>query len=193
MRKVATYLFISLDGVVQDPYKFQFAFDDVMGEAMTALTSEQDAILLGRVTYEEWADYWPNATEDLDFAEFINTTPKYVFSTTLNQDDLTWQNSTHVKEDLTTFINDLKQQPGGTIATAGSPTLVRSLVENELADELVLFVHPAIAGEGKRLFQDGSALQRLTLVDAKPTPSGVVILTYKPYTEGDTGTTENEA
>lgn len=187
MRKVVTYLFISLDGVVQDPYKWQFDFDDVMGEALSALNNEQDTILLGRVTYEEWADYWPNATEDLDFAEFINTTPKYVFSTTLTQDDLKWQNSIHVQEDLAPFINHLKQQPGGTIATAGSPTLVRSLVQHELADELVLFVHPAIAGEGKRLFLDGAEMQRLTLVESKPTPSGVVILTYKPYTEAEGG------
>lgn len=184
MRKVSGSLFISLDGVTDDPYKWQFDFDDDMGAAMNKVQTETDTILLGRVTYGEWAGYWPQAVDgpDGDFAHFLNDTPKYVFSSTLSNVD-EWQNSTLVQGDAAATINALKAQPGKTIATAGSPTLVRSLLEADLLDELVLFVHPVVAGEGKRLFKDGSDLKRLELVEAQPTPSGVVILTYRPYRE----------
>lgn len=186
MRKVIANLFISLDGVVQSPEKWQFAFDEDMGEAMSNTLAEQDTVLLGRVTYQEWLNYWPNYTEGEDkfFADYINSTPKYVFSTTLdNVDD--WQNSTLVKGSLAETIHALKQQPGGTIGTAGSPTLVRSLFEEGLLDELVLLVNPTVAGQGKRLFSDDGALQRLELVEAKPTRTGTLILKYRPYQEAE--------
>ncbi len=180
MRKVSALLFISVDGVVEAPYQWQFDFDEGMAEAMTAAQAEQDTILLGRVTYQEWLPYWSTYTEgeDVDYANFINNTPKYVVSTTLEQVD-DWKNSTLVKGNLAETINDLKQQPGNTISTTGSPTLVRSLLKENLLDELILFVHPAVAGKGKRLFSDDGELQRLHLVEAKPTRSGVVILTYR--------------
>lgn len=186
MRKVSALLFISVDGVVEAPYQWQFDFDEGMAEAMNAAQSEQDTILLGRVTYQEWVPYWSVYTEgeDIDYANFINNTPKYVVSTTLdNVDD--WKNSTLVKGNLAETLNELKQQSGGTISTAGSPTLVRSLLEQNLLDELILFVHPAVAGKGNRLFGDDGELQRLELVSAKSTRSGVVILTYKPFTVVD--------
>jgi dihydrofolate reductase len=178
MRKVIGALFISLDGVAESPDKWQYEFDEGMEEAMATQLANQDTVLLGRVTYQEWAPYWPTAPHE-PFASFINNTPKYVFSGTLdNVDD--WQNSTLVKGDLAKAVNELKQQPGQDIGTAGSPSLVRALLKENLLDELVLLVHPVVAGRGKRLFSDDGDLQRLQLVEAKPTSSGAVILTYRP-------------
>jgi dihydrofolate reductase len=177
MRKVVAGLFISLDGVTESPDQWQFEFDEDMADAMTSLTAAQDAILLGRVTYEEWASYWPTATDE-PFASFLNTTPKYVVSTTL--DTVDWQNSTLIKGNLAQAITRLKQQPGKNIGVAGSPTLVESLLQDDLLDELQLWVHPVVAGRGKRLFKHGRALKRLKLIDSKTTRTGVVILTYQP-------------
>ena len=162
MRKIVSGLFIALDGVVEAPNKWQEHFDEDMGEAMMAQLNSQDAVLLGRVTYEEWAPYWPTATDE-PFASFINSTPKYVFSTTLDSVE-EWQNSTLIKGDLAQEIAQLKQLPGKNIGTAGSPTLVSSLLEQGLLDELILLVHPVVAGKGKRLFKDGDSLKRLKLL-----------------------------
>ena len=105
-------------------------------------------------------------------------TPKLVVSTTL--DKVEWQNSTLIKENLAQEVARLKQQPGKNIGVAGSPTLVYSLLQNDLLDELILMVHPVIVGSGKRLFKDGGDLKRLQLVGSKTTGSGVAILTYQP-------------
>lgn len=129
------------------------------------------------MTYQDWAPYWPNATDD-PFASYINPTPRYVFSTTLESVE-EWQNSTLLKGDLAQEIAQLKQQPGKNIGTAGSPTLVYSLLEHDLLDELVLLVHPVIAGRGKRLFKDENDLKRLTLLSSKMTRTGTVVLTYQ--------------
>jgi dihydrofolate reductase len=178
MRKVVAGLFITLDGVVEAPYKWQEQFDEEMGEAMMEQLSSQDTVLLGRVTYQEWAPYWPTATDE-PFASFINSTPKYVFSTTLDNVE-EWQNSTLIKGDLTQEIARLKQLPGKNIGTAGSPSLVYSLLEQGLLDELILLVHPVVAGSGKRLFKDEGDLKRLNLLSSKTSRTGTVILTYQP-------------
>ena len=178
MRKVVAGLFITLDGVVEAPYKWQEHFDEEMGEAMTEQLSSQDTVLLGRVTYQEWAPYWPTATDE-PFASFINSTPKYVFSTTLDNVE-EWQNSTLIKGDLAQEIAKLKQLPGKNLGTAGSPSLVHALLEQGLLDELILLVHPVVAGSGKRLFKDGSELKRLNLLSSKASRTGTVILTYQP-------------
>jgi len=178
MRKVVAGLFISLDGVTESPDKWQFDhFDDDMMANMGAHIAAEDTILLGRVTYQEWAPYWPTATDE-PYASHINNTPKVVVSTTL--DKVEWKNSTLVKGNLAQVISKLKQQPGKNIGVAGSPTLVRSLLQSDLLDELTLMVHPVVAGSGKRLFKDESDLKRLKLVDSKTTRTGVVILTYQP-------------
>jgi dihydrofolate reductase len=130
------------------------------------------------VTYQEWAPYWPTATDE-PFASFINSTPKYVFSSTLDKVEA-WKNSTLIKEDLAQAITQLKQLPGKNIGTAGSPSLVSSLLEQGLLDELILLVHPVVVGHGKRLFQDGDSLKRLNLLSSKTTRTGTVILTYQP-------------
>lgn len=178
MRKVVSGLFISLDGVVEAPDQWQFdVFDQDMGAAMQAHIDAEDTILLGRRTYEEWAPYWPTS-KDEPYASHINNTPKYVFSNTLKNVD--WQNSTLVKEPLADAVNRLKQQPGGNIGVSGSPTLVRSLLKENLLDELILMVHPVIAGRGKRLFPDSGEQKRMRLVDSMITGSGVAFLTYHP-------------
>jgi dihydrofolate reductase len=179
VRKVVSGLFISLDGVTESPDQWQFDhFDDGMAEFLSGMLAEQDAVLLGRVTYQEWADYWPTS-QDEPFASYINNVPKYVVSTTLN-DVSAWQNSTLLKGDLAEEIGRLKQQPGKNIGVAGSPTLVRSLLQEGLLDELSLTIHPVVAGKGKRLFKDGADLKRLALVASTITPTGVAILTYQP-------------
>ncbi|MFD8205866.1 dihydrofolate reductase family protein [Streptomyces sp. NPDC059695] len=182
MRKVVSGLFVSLDGVAQSPNEWQFAFDEEMGAALAETLETADAILLGRVTFTEWAGYWPTVTsgEDAAFAKWINDSPKYVVSSTLDSVD-DWANSTLVRGELATAIEELKAGEGKNITVAGSPTLVRSLLELDLLDELVLLIHPVVAGEGrKKLFADDGALKKLKLVSARPTSSGVIIATYRP-------------
>ncbi len=181
MRKVTSGLFISLDGVTQSPNLWQFdAFDEDMMAAMTDHINAEDTVLLGRVTYQEWAPYWPTSTDE-PYASHINTTPKYVVSTTLDTVEWgTWQNINLIKGDLADAIGTLRQQPGKNIGVAGSPTLVRSLLQADLLDELTLMIHPVVAGKGKRLFEGEGALKRLKLVASKTTKSGVSILTYHP-------------
>ena len=179
MRKVIASLFSTLDGVVEAPNEWQFAFDDEMGAAMSRTLEALDAVLLGRVTYTEWAGYWPTSTDE-PFASWINRTPKYVASTTLDSVD-EWPNSTLIRGSVADFVSELRQQDGGTIGTAGSPTLVRTLFDQGLLDELTLLIHPVVAGGGrKRLFADDAALAKLELVESQPTSSGVLIATYRP-------------
>jgi dihydrofolate reductase len=181
MRNVISGLFISLDGVTESPNLWQFdAFDEDMMAAMTDHINAEDTVLLGRVTYQEWAPYWPTSTDE-PYASHINTTPKYVVSTTLDTVEWgTWQNINLIKGNLVDAIGKLKQQPGKNIGVAGSPTLVRSLLQANLLDELTLMIHPVVAGKGKRLFEGEGALKRLKLVASKTTKSGVSILTYHP-------------
>jgi dihydrofolate reductase len=178
MRKVVAGLYISLDGVVESPDKWQFDhFDDEIMSSMGSQLEAEDAVLLGRVTYQEWAAYWPTSTDE-PFASFINNIPKYVVSTTLDRVD--WSNSMLVKGSLKEEITKLKVQPGKNIGVAGSPTLVHSLLVNNLLDELTLMIHPVVVGSGKRLFKGDSGLKRLKLVGSQISSTGVAILTYQP-------------
>jgi dihydrofolate reductase len=179
MRKVAAGLFSSIDGVVQAPNEWQPAFDEDMGAELSRMLDEQDAVLLGRVTFTEWAGYWPTATDE-PFATWINTMPKYVASRTLDSVDQ-WSNSTLIEGSLADFLAGLRQQDGGTIAVAGSPTLVRSMIDQGLLDELTLMISPVVAGGGRRrLFPDDAPLTRFDLVEARPTGSGALIARYRP-------------
>jgi dihydrofolate reductase len=181
MRKVYSGLFISLDGVVESPDKWQFDhFDDGMMQALTAHIAQEDTILLGRVTYEEWANYWPGATDE-PYASHINRTPKYVVSTTLNSVGWgEWDNVTLIRDNLAEEIGRLKEQPGKNIGVSGSPTLVRTMLQDGLIDVLTLMIHPVVVGSGKRLFYEGSELKRLKLLDSQITNTGVALLTYQP-------------
>lgn len=181
MRKVVAGLFISLDGVTESPEKWQFEhFDEDMMAAMASHIAAEDAVLLGRVTYQEWMPYWPTATDE-PYASHINSTPKYVVSTTLHKVEWgKWDNVTLMQGTVAEAITRMKQQPGKNIGVAGSPTLVQSLLQADLLDELTLMIHPVVVGAGKRLFQDGGDLKRLKLVDSKVTSTGVIIVTYRP-------------
>jgi len=165
--------------VVEAPNEWQFAFDEEMGAAMAAVLDQTDTVLLGRVTYTEWAQYWPTSTDE-PFASWIHSTPKYVASTTLDSVDQ-WSNSTLIEGSVADFVAKLREQEGGAIGTAGSPTLVRSLIDAGLVDELTLMISPVVAGGGrKRLFPEDAAQTGFELVEAKPTSSGAVIATYRP-------------
>jgi dihydrofolate reductase len=179
MRKVISGLFISLDGVVEAPNEWQFdVFDEDMGAALQAHIDQEDTILLGRVTYQEWAPYWPTSTDE-PYASHINNIQKYVVSNTLSKVD--WKNSTLIRgENLAEEIARLKQLPGKNIGVSGSPGLVQSMLQNNLLDELTLMFHPVIAGKGKRLFRDKNDLKRLKLTKSSITRSGVALLTYQP-------------
>ena len=180
MRKVTAGLFVSLDGVVESPEKWHFPyFNDEMGEAVGAAISSSDAMLLGRVTYQEFAAYWPGvSSEDEPFATHMNNTPKYVVSKTLDKAE--WNNSTLISGNVAEEIIKLKQQPGKNIGITGSATLVQSLLQDDLLDELGLMIHPVVVGSGKRLFQEGGGPKGLKLVDSMTFSTGVVSLTYQP-------------
>jgi dihydrofolate reductase len=177
MRKIVSGLFISADGVVESPDKWQEHFDEDMEEAMVTQLNSQDAVLLGRVTYEEWAPYWPTSNNE-PFASYINNTPKYVFSNTL--ESVEWSKSTLLKGNIAEELGKLKQQPGKNIGVAGSPGLVSSLLEQGLLDELILLVHPVVVGSGKRLFENADELKRMRFVSSKATRTGTMLLTYEP-------------
>jgi dihydrofolate reductase len=181
MRKVTAGLFVSLDGVTESPEKWQLPyFNDEMGEAVGVAMAAANAMLLGRVTYQEFASYWPGvSSEDQPFAEYMNNTPKYVVSRTL-EEPLEWSNSTLIKGNVAEEIVRLKQQPGKNIGITGSATLVQSLLREDLLDELGLMVHPVVVGSGKRIFEEGEDPKGLTLVDSKTFSTGVVYLTYQP-------------
>jgi dihydrofolate reductase len=188
MRKVTAGLFVSLDGVTESPEKWHFPyFNDEMGEAVGAAMAAADAMLLGRVTYEEFASYWPGvSSEDQPFADYMNTAPKYVASRTL-EEPLEWNNSTLIKGNLAEEIRRLKRQPGKNIGITGSVTLVRSLLQEDLLDELGLMIHPVVVGSGKRLFEERGDPKGLKLVDSKTFSTGVVYLTYQPAGKEEQG------
>ncbi|MGH3088979.1 MAG: dihydrofolate reductase family protein [Rubrobacteraceae bacterium] len=181
MRKVVARLLMTLDGVVESPDKWEFdSFDDDMRGDLGSQISGEDAMLLGRTTYEEWEPYWPTSAIE-PFASHINRVPKFVASTTL--EGVKWgerDNATLIGGDLAEAISDLKRRPGKNIGVHGSPTLIGSMLRNDLLDEIRLAVYPVVAGEGKRLFGNGRAPKRLKLVDSRTTAAGVSLLTYEP-------------
>src|SRR6186997_2886622 len=173
MRKVVSWLFISLDGVVEAPNEWQFdVMDDDMIAAITSVTKAEDAMLLGRVTYQEWLPFWPTSTDE-PYASHINKIPKYVISRTLNDVEWgKWEKPTLIKDNLAAQMNRLKKQSGKNISVSGSPTLVRSLMQDNLLDELTLMIHPVVVGKGKHLFTEEVDLKRMKLVDSKVTGTG---------------------
>jgi dihydrofolate reductase len=143
----------------------------------TELFQTVDAFLIGRGTYDAWVDYWPTVTDEANtIANALNTKPKYVASTTL--EDPRWAGTTVVR-DVPAEIAELKAKPGGPILVVGSPKLIQTLTAEGLVDEYQLWIHPVVVGGvGKRLFEDGNPLTRLRLVDSRTTAHGLVILTY---------------
>ncbi|WP_440709555.1 dihydrofolate reductase family protein [Herbiconiux sp. YIM B11900] len=178
MRKLTAGLFMSLDGVVESPNLWQFdSFDDELGALMGAMIGSVDTAILGRVGYEQWAEYWPAAGEDDPFGAFVNPLEKHVASRSLTG-DLAWQNSHLIEGDLFAFVRELKQTEGGEISLLSSISLVRQLLFSGDLDELTVMIHPVVAGAGRRLFEPDDPTTRLELVRSTVTSKGNAVLTY---------------
>lgn len=182
MRRVTAGLFYSVDGVVEAPNLWQFdSFDDELGAEMGGMIGRTDTVLLGRVSYQEWAGYWPTAEGD-DFGSFINPVEKFVASNTLTG-DLEWQNSRLIDRGLEEFVTELRESDGAEITVCGSISVVRQLLFAGLLDSLTLLVHPVVAGAGRHLFEPDDPATRLSLDDARRTSKGNAILSYRRRSE----------
>ena len=186
MRKVVVSEFVSLDGVMEDPggaEKFEHGgwtmpyWSDEIGKVKFDELFASDALLLGRVTYQGFAKAWPSMKDEAGFADRMNSIPKYVVSTTL--EEVEWNNSRLIKGNVVEEIFRLKQQPGQNILIGGSAKLVQALMQHGLIDEYWLLVYPVVLGSGKRLFQEVSKTT-LKLVETRAFSSGVALLHYQP-------------
>jgi dihydrofolate reductase len=179
VRKIKSNFFISLDGVVESPDKWHFPyFDDEMGAAVGAGFATTDAMLMGRVVYDEWAAYWPEHADE-PFGDVMNSMKKYVISNSLQTAQ--WQNTEVVNGDVARKLTEIKDQDGGDISMSGSATTVRWLLRQGLLDELNLLVHPIAVGDGlARLFPPDEPSVRLQLLSSQPFQSGVLNLSYAP-------------
>jgi dihydrofolate reductase len=186
MGRIVVTEFVSLDGIVEDPggaedYKYGgWSFEFNRGEDGDKFKLDEalgaDALLLGRVTYQGFADAWPQ--RDGEFADKFNSMPKYVVSSTL--EDPEWTNSTVLEGDLADAVAKVRNQHDGDIVVHGSPQLVQGLLEQDLVDELRLMVFPVVLGTGKPLFGDTSDKKTLRLTDSRTVGDGVAILIYEP-------------
>jgi dihydrofolate reductase len=180
MRKVVAVELVSVDGVMESPEEWAFSYsNDEMNEANASGMASSDALLLGRVTYEGLAAFWPHQPGGVPMVDYINSVPKFVVSTTL-EEPLEWNNSTLIKGNVAEEIAELKRRPGKDITILGSGALVRSLLGEGLLEELSLMVHPLVLGSGKRLFEDGDDRRGLELIDSRTFGTGVVYLAYRP-------------
>ena len=179
MRRIIVSEFVTLDGVMEAPDQWQGPFwHDDMGKYKLEELFASDALLLGRVTYQGFADAWPSLTDEEGFADKMNGLPKYVVSTTL--EEVKWNNSKLIKGNVQGEVSRLKEQPGQDILIFGSADLVNSLMPLGLIDEYRLMIHPVVVGSGKRLFRDGIDATALWLAGTETFGSGVVVLTYQP-------------
>ena len=178
MGKIMVHEFITLDGVIDTPaWTADYDFDPKMGEAITRLMG--DALLLGRRTFEMFAQAWPGRTAEEDpGAPFMNESPKYVVSSTLENPE--WSNSHVLGPYEPGAIRDLKDRIDGNIYVSGSAMLVRQMLKDGLVDELHLFVFPLTLGSGQRLFAEGDAGIKLAPAETEAYDSGVVHLAYRP-------------
>lgn len=187
MGRVVVTEFVSLDGVIEDPggsedfehggWSFKFERGDEGDKFKLDEALESDALLLGRVTFEGFAEAWPH--REGEFADKFNEMPKYVVSTTLDEPE--WNNSTVIKDDVAAEVAKLKGQHDGDIVVHGSGQLVQTLMQEGLVDEYRLMVFPVVLGSGKRLFGEASDAKTLKLVDSKQVgPDGIVVQTYQP-------------
>ena len=190
MGRIVVTEFVSLDGVIEDPggaedYRYGgWTFEIDRGDAGNAFKLEEtmgtEALLLGRKTYEGFAEAWPQ--RDGEFADKFNTMPKYVVSSTLENPE--WTNSTVLDgDDLAGAVATLKARHDGDVVVHGSASLVQALIDQDLVDELRLMVFPVVLGEGKRLFGATSDKKPLRLVSSQTVGDGVAILVYGPATD----------
>ncbi len=179
MRKLALTEFLTLDGVMESPHHWNGPFfDEESGAYKLNEIMTTDALLLGRVTYEEFASAWPGRSDEAGFADRFNSIPKYVVSTTLTEP--AWNNSHVIADDVLTAIRRLKDEDGQDLVIHGSGTLANSLMAANLIDEYRLMVSPVVVGAGRRLFPDGVIAPGFELVDVKGFSKGNVVLTYRP-------------
>jgi len=182
MRKISAGLFTSLDGVIEAPEKWTGPyFNDQVGQAVGALMAPNDALLLGRVTYEGFAAAFGGQSGGM--ADQMNSIQKFVVSSTLTSAD--WQNSTLISGDVAAAIGELKQRPGRDIGMSGSAALVGWLLRHGLLDQLDLLVFPLVVGSGKRLFSEPDGQVPLTLTGTETYSTGVVHLSYAAVSPGE--------
>jgi len=184
MGRIVVTEFVSLDGVMEDPggsesfkhggWSFEISTGDEGTQFKVDETMGSDAMLLGRVTYEGFAEAWPE--RDGEFADRFNSMPKYVVSSTLR--DPEWTNTTVVGGDLAAAVAGVRDRHDGDIVVHGSAQLVQGLIANDLVDELRLMVFPVVLGSGKRLFAETTDKKPLKLTDCKIVGDGVAILVY---------------
>ncbi len=181
MGRIVSNFFISLDGVVEAPDQWHFPyFNDEMGEVVEQGMEQAAAMLMGRVLYSQWSEYWPQQGPDVEFSSYINGVRKYVVSNSLTE--ATWNNTTVVSGDaaeVAAQLRAVKDRTDGDIAMSGSATLVRWLLAQKLLDELALLVHPIAVGHGQRLFED-SPTHPFKLVHQQALQTGVLYLRYAP-------------
>ncbi len=195
MRKIVAGLFISVDGVVEDPHLWHFPyFNDEMGAAVSKSLATADTVLLGRKTYDSFAGAWPEREEaggdDAGMAKALGDARKIVVS---NQElQFTWRNSELLQGDLVEAVTALKSEPGDTnIGMSGSISVVRPLLAAGLIDELHLLVHPIAIRKGMRLFDEGDAPVPLRLIKSEAFTTGVLNLVYGPAESTSEGTYED--
>jgi dihydrofolate reductase len=189
MGRIIVTEFVSLDGVMEDPggsedfrhggWSFEFSRGDEGDKFKVDETNDAAAMLLGRATYEGFAEAWPS--RDGEFADKFNNMPKYVVSSTLENPE--WTNTTVLKGDLAQAVQTVKEQVDGDIVVHGSAQLAQALLDQGLVDELRLMVFPVVLGAGKRLFGPTADKRTLRLTDSKVVGDGVAILVYEPVGE----------
>jgi dihydrofolate reductase len=175
MRKVVVYELLSLDGVAEDPDTFFADWDDAMDANLAAVITAQDAVILGRKSYNEWAEFWPGS-EIEPFATFINGVAKYVMTSAPL--DRGWANTSVVDGGLVEFVRDLKDRPGGDIGVHASISVAQALLAADVVDELRLVIAPRIAGSGRRLLH-GLPTLRLETIRSTTSPTGYLLVDYR--------------
>ena len=175
MRKIVVYELLSLDGVAEDPDRFFADWDDAMDANLAAVIATQDAVILGRRSYTEWAQFWPSSLIE-PFATFINGVTKYVATSTPL--DREWTNATALDGGLVECVRDLKQRPGGDVGVHASISVAQALLAADVVDELRLVIAPRIAGRGRRLL-DGLPSIALQSIRSQISPTGSLLVDYR--------------
>jgi dihydrofolate reductase len=175
VRKIVVYELLSLDGVAEAPNEFITDWDEAMGANLASVIATQDAVILGRRIYDEWAQFWPGSDME-PFATFINGVTKYVATSTPLDHD--WAKAAVIDGDLAGFVRDLKQQGGGDIGVHASISVAQALLAAGVVDELRLVIAPKIAGRGRRLL-DGLPSARLEPIRSQTSPTGSLLVDYR--------------
>ncbi len=175
MRKIVVYELLSLDGVAENPDSFIADWDEVMDANLARVIGTQDAVILGRASYADWAQFWPTS-EIQPFAKFINGVAKHVAtSTPLDRD---WANAAAIDGGLVEFVHELKQQDGGDIGVHASISVAQALLAADAVDELRLVIAPKVAGHGRRLL-DGLPSVKLESIRSETSPTGYLLVDYR--------------